>query len=108
MSRKKKYGFFHIGKNKLKYGTQDKPMQGEPNSNLDTYSKKTGRFHSRRKYGASGNAVVDLDVATNVHKDDHAHDIKGNDRSTDRPLTKKERREVNKAKRKRRFWNNGK
>ncbi len=103
-----KYRFFHIGKNKLKYGTQNKSMHGAPNSNLDTYNKKTGRFHSRRKYGASGHAVVDLDVATKVHPNDHAHDIKGNNRADGRPLTRKERREVNKAKRKRRFWNNGK
>ena len=103
-----KYRFFHIGKNKPKYGTQDKSMQGEPNSFLDTYRKKNGRFHSRRKYGTDGNAVVDLDVATAVHSEDHAHDINGNNRSKDRPLTKKERREINKAKRKRRFWNNGK
>ncbi len=107
MSRKKEYPFFHIGKNIPKYGTQDKPMKGEPNSNLDTYRKKNGKFHSRRKFDSTGNAYVDYDVATQVHKFDHAHDIDADRkiRSTPREnLTRKERRELKKAKRKRRFW----
>ena len=104
----KQYRFFHFGKGKTKNGKRDKPLTGEPNTYLDTYRKKNGKFHSRRKYGANGNAVVDLDVATQVHPDDHAHDINGNNRAKSRPLTESEHAEIEKAKRKRRFWNNGK
>jgi hypothetical protein len=87
------------------------PLFGVPNTNLDTYDKRSGRFKSRRKYGNDGNARVDLDKAhSNKYPFDHAHDINTNNdlpRSEyHRPLTRQERREINKASKKRRFWKN--
>lgn len=110
MSRKRKNNFFHI----FKGGKDDKavkPLQGAPNTNLDTYDKRDGRFKSRRKFGNDGNAVVDLDTAHIEGTNDHAHDIdvnKKQPRSDEhRNLTRKEKREINKAKRKRKGFNNG-
>ncbi|MDE6441609.1 MAG: hypothetical protein K2L12_02525 [Clostridia bacterium] len=112
MSRKQKRNFFHL----FKGGKDDKgttPLHGAPNTNLDTYDKRNGRFKSRRKFGKDGNAFVDLDTKHTCGVDyDHAHDInvknKKQPRSSEhRKLTRKERREVNKAKRKRKGWNNG-
>ena len=74
-------------------------MEGAPNSNLDTYNKKDGTFSSRRKFGKDGKAKKDHDVADHHKKDDHVHDIKGKNRDAlDRQPTKKEQREINKAK----------
>lgn len=114
MSRKQKRHFFHL----FKGGKDDKgttPLHGAPNTNLDTYDKRNGRFKSRRKFGKDGNAFVDLDTAHGCKSDigyDHAHDIdvknKVQPRSiVHRKLTRKERCEINKAKRKRKGWNNG-
>lgn len=107
MGRKQKYNFFHL----FKGGKNDKretPLHGAPNTNLDTYDKRNGSFKSRRKYGNNGNAYVDLNVKHKPNENDHAHDIdinKNKPRSDEhRKLTRKERRELNKAKRKRRFW----
>ena len=110
MSRKRKYNFFHI----FKGGKNDKVItdfKGVPNTNMDTYDKRNGRFKSRRKFGNDGKAFVDLDTADG-HKDyDHAHDIDVNKKpprsEEDRKLTRNERRELNKAKRKRKGFNNG-
>lgn len=107
MSRKRKNYFFHIFKGgKDNNGTT--PLKGAPNTNLDTYDMRNGRFKSRRKFGNDGNAVVDLDTADG-HKDyDHAHDIDVNKTpkrsKEDRELTRKEKRELNRAKRKRKGW----
>ncbi len=96
---------FHLGKG-FENDDQRTPMRGEPNTNLDTREKATGKLHSRRKFGADGKAVKDLDVGSDVHADDHAHDIifdgSKPDRQLKRNLSKKEQREINKAKKKRR------
>ena len=106
MARKHKPNkYFHVGKNTSKNDSNLTPFKGEPNSNLDTYIKKTGRFYRRRKYGRNGRAYVDLDTPHDHNTKDHAHNIEGNQRLPDRPLTKRERREMQKAKKKRRFWN---
>lgn len=105
MSRKRKYKYFSIGKNYPSNDSPITPLHGEPNSNLDTYRKKDGTFVKRRKYGRAGEAYVDLDAPHEHNKKDHAHDIVGDWRSPARPLISKETREMNKAKKKRRFWN---
>ncbi len=108
MSRKSKEKFFKIGKD-LKSDSHLKPLKGVPNTNLDTYKKSDGKIYSRRKFDKSGIAFVDLDIAHNSHnKSDHAHDIDIKlkiPRLKERELTKKEKKELNKAKKKRRFWN---
>ena len=81
------------------------PLVGPPNTNLDFYDKKTGKFIGRRKFGYDGKANKDLDKKHDSHgKTDHAHDYKGKSRGDERPLTSKEKREVYKASKKRRFW----
>lgn len=108
MSRKRKNNDFHV----FKGGKNDKghtPLYGAPNTNLDTYDKRNGRFKSRRKFGRNGNAYVDLDTGHICGvKQDHAHDIdvsKSNPRSeVHRKLTRKEKREINRAKQKRKGW----
>lgn len=108
MSRKRINQEFHIGKNISKNDAGRKSLSGASSSNLDTYNKYSGKFVSRRKYNQEGKAYVDIDVAHKSDGYDHAHDIdvtKVPPRSKEhRPLSKKERREINKAKRKRRFW----
>lgn len=95
---------FYIGKG-VKSDERLSPIQGVPNTNLDTYSKKDGKFKGRRKFGEDGFANKDLNVGHYDHnKQDHAHDYNGTLRSEKRNLTKKEQRELNKAKKKRRFW----
>ena len=77
------------------------PLSGVPNTNLDRYNKKTEKFVSRRKFGESGAAEKDLDVADRHKSYDHAHDFDGNRRSvSDRLLTKREQKEIKKQKRK--------
>lgn len=104
MSKKKSNPLFHHGKNIPKTDSPITPMKGEPNTNLDKYGKRDGKLRSRRKFGGDGNAVKDLDVAHKHNPQDHAHDIKNKERSGGRPLTKKEAKEFQKAKKKRRFW----
>lgn len=106
MSRKgRENKYFHIGKNRPKNDNKLTPLKGEPNTNLDTYHKESGKLHSRRKFGQDGSAVKDMDVADKHRPADHAHDFDGAVRSKSaRPLTKKERKEMEKAKKKRRFW----
>lgn len=105
MSRKRKNNQFSIGKNVPKNDSGRKPMYGAPNSNLDTYNKKDGTFRSRRKYGQSGYAIKDMDAADKHKPYDHVHDIDTDNRPhADRAPDKKEKRELKKAKRKRRFW----
>lgn len=108
MSKKHKpNNYFHVGTFVRKNDRVLTPLRGAPFGHLDTYVKRTGRIYRRRKYKWNGRAYVDLDVAEK-HKDyDHAHDIKGNNRSKDdRPLTKREKRELNRLKKKRRYWKN--
>ena len=105
--KKKENKNFHIGKN-IKTDNRLTSLRGEPNTNLDTYSKSNGRFRNRRKYGADGYALKDLSVGHYDHNFfDHAHDYNGVVRGAGRSLTIKEKREINKAKKKRRFWKNG-
>lgn len=109
MTRKKKVKtkIFQQGKGR-RSDELHSPLEGPPNTNLDFYDKKTGKFISRRKFGQDGTANKDLDKRHSSHgKMDHAHDFKGKKRGNERPLTSKEKREVNKASKKRRFWRNG-
>ena len=84
------------------------PLNGPANTNLDFYDKKTGKFVGRRKFGRDGTANKDLDKKHDSHGNkDHAHDYVEKKRGKERPLTAKEKREVDKATKKRRFWRNG-
>lgn len=105
MSRKRKYKYFSVGKNYPSNDSPITPLHGEPNSNLDTYRKKDGTFYRRRKFGSSGDAYLDLDTPHEHDSIDHAHDIYNGHRETRRELSKREKSEINKAKRKRRLWN---
>lgn len=107
MSKKKhkRNAFFHIGKNIPKNDRRNTPFAGEPNTNLDTYDKRSGKLRRRRKFGKDGRAYLDMDAPHLSNEHDHAHDIEGSVRMTGRSFNKKERREFDKAKRKRRFWN---
>ena len=107
--RKHRKGTFRVGKGIKPTDKGHAPLVGSPNSNLDTYYKETGKLHRRRKFGTDGRAVKDYDAADYHHSHDHAHDFNGTVRGNkSRNLTKQERREFEKAKRKRRFWNNDK
>ena len=111
MGRKPKFNFFFIRKGKPKTNERLTEFEGEPNSNMDKYDMRNGKFVSRRKFNNEGKAYIDLDVATPVHNFDHAHDIDADKQSRSFPreeLSRKERRELRKAKRKRKGWNNGK
>ena len=105
MSKKKKETkLFHLGKG-IKTDKRLTPRKGEPNTNLDTYGKDDGKIRNRKKYGKDGFAVKDLSVGHKDHnKEDHAHDYNNEKRSEKRALTAKEKRELEKAKKKRRFW----
>ncbi len=105
MSRKRKNNQFYWSKDVPKTDNGRKPFVGSPNSNMDTYDKKDGRFSSRRRFGNDGYAVKDLDIADSHKSYDHVHEITYNYRSLDdRKPSKQEQREINKAKKKRRFW----
>ena len=96
--------FFH-GKGIPKNTHGKKPMKWVPSTYLDTYNAKTGRFRARRKFGEDGWAYKDMDIADSHKNSDHIHDIKSSSRSSeDRNPTKKEQKELNKAKKKRKFW----
>ena len=105
MSKKKKgTSLFHQGKER-KDDICHTSFNGPSNTNLDTYRKGDGRLHQRRKYGADGYAVKDYDMPDYSKKYEHVHDIsRETGRGEKRPPNKKEQREINKAKRKRRFW----
>ena len=65
-----------------------------------------GTNYPRRKYGKDGYAEKDYDVS-NYHKEyDHIHDISPltGRNPVDRKPSKKEKREIDKAKKKRRIW----
>jgi len=95
---------YHSGKG-IKNDDRRTPFVGEPNTNLDTREKRSGKLTQRRKFGPDGKAKVDYDVAHKSHRDyDHGHDIVGKERKEARPLTKKEKREIEKAKKKRKVW----
>lgn len=95
--------FFH-GKGILKTARGQKPMKWIPWTYIDTYNVETGKFRSRRKFGFNGWAYKDMDVADEKHPRDHIHAIKfGNRSKKTRDLNKVEKKEFEKAKRKRRF-----
>ena len=103
MGRNKKRNItYQYGKGIRRLDTRS-DIKGVPNTNVDFYDKDTGKFVMRRKIGSNGFAQKDLDKAHNTHnKNDHVHDFDGLTRGNERPLTKKERREINKASNKRR------
>lgn len=96
----------HLGKGLKTDGHTS--FYGEPNTNLDTYRKQDGVFRKRRKFGNDGFAVKDYDMPDEHKKWVHVHQIsreRGRDPNGVKP-NKKEYREINKAKKKRRFWRN--
>jgi hypothetical protein len=83
------------------------PIEGVPNTNIDFYNEKTGTLHRRRKIGENGKAKKDMDVGypNSRESNDHVHDWDNNKRSPKREPTKQEKRELDRAKRKRRSKN---
>lgn len=80
------------------------PLTGAPNTNLDFYEINTGKFRGRRKFDKNGNAEKDLDIKHKGHKNgDHVHRYVGQIRCSPEELNKKEKREIKKAKKKRRL-----
>ena len=102
MSRKP-YKQFHHGKGISKTPFGQKPMKWFPWTYIDTYNADTGRFRSRRKFGSDGWAYKDLDTPDNHKPYDHVHNIQKGNRAPDRKPNKQERKEFEKAKKKRRF-----
>ena len=102
MSRKP-YKQFHHGKGISKTAYDRKPMKWFPWTYIDTYNVDNGMFRSRRKFGSDGWAYKDLDTSDNHKPYDHVHDIQKGKRSSDRKPNKQERKEFEKAKKKRRF-----
>ena len=101
MSKKSGHDSFVIGKGVR--GDVHVPMKGPPNTNMDRHRKDNGRFFYRRKFGPDGYAIKDYDVSDWHKSDDHVHDIFDKRAQKSRKPSKKERREINKAKKKRRF-----
>ena len=101
--KRKPYKQFHCGKKFPKTPCKSKPFKWIPFSYIDTYHIATGRFRSRRKYGYNGTAYIDLDIAHDGYPRDHVHDIINGVRLGHRFPNKYERRELEKAKKKRRF-----
>ena len=101
----KRYEKFYHGKGISKNDISSKPLCAEPNSYIDSYVKKNGKFASRRKFNNKGKAYIDLDTGHNHRPFDHVHDlISVHDFHKDYRLpTKREKRELKKAKKKRRF-----
>ena len=61
MSKRFKFSkIFYFGKGIQKADTQRTPIKGVPNTNIDFYEKKTGKFHRRRKLNSKGQAYKDL------------------------------------------------
>ena len=77
---------------------------GAPNSNIDFYDLDSGKLIMRRKINNFGLAQKDLDKwHITLNSQDHAHDYVNKKRDKERPLSKKEKRELIKASRKRRI-----
>ncbi len=101
---RKAYKQFFQGKGIPKSTRGSKPMKWFPWSYLDTYNAETGNFRSRRKFGSDGWAYKDMDTADEKHPRDHIHDIDRGYRSKKaRDPAKTEKKELTKAKKKRRF-----
>lgn len=101
----RKYKSFYQGKGISKNDKSAKPLRAESNTFVDTYDKKTGIFKSRRKYNGQGNAYRDLDVGHEHRPFDHVHDFSTREdiHKNFRLPDKREKTELKKAKRKRRF-----
>ncbi len=95
---------FYRGKGIPNTNNDNTPLIGPANSNIDIYDKTSGCFESRRKFDSQGYAKKDLDMPHTSHNTAHRHDFDGKKRGVARNLTKKEKREIYKAQRKRRFW----
>lgn len=101
---KRSYKQFICGKGVPKSAKASKPMKWIPKSYIDTYSIATGNFRSRRKFGSNGWVYKDMDVADQHRPYDHVHDIKMRVRSKIPRLPNFiEKKELDKAKKKRRF-----
>lgn len=80
------------------------PIKWEANSYIDTYNVQTGKFRSRRKFDKDGWAYKDMDTADDHRPYDHIHDWNDRQRAkVPRKPNKKEKAELKKAKKKRRF-----
>lgn len=101
--KKRSYKQFHHGKGMTKTTFGSRPMTWIPGTYIDTYNSETGKFRSRRKFGKDGWAYKDLDTADHHKPYDHVHDINKGKRFDDRHPSKSERKEFQKAKKKRRF-----
>ena len=101
MSKSYKQFFHSKGISKTTHGR--KPMKWHPWSYLDTYNAETGKFRSRRKFGSDGWAYKDMDTADHHKPYDHIHDIHKGKRFGNRKPSKVEKKELEKAKKKRRF-----
>ncbi len=99
----KQYKQFFYSKGMPKTTLGRKPMKWFPWSYLDAYNTETGKFRSRRKFGPDGWAYKDMDTADNHKPYDHVHDICKGKRFDDRKPSKAEKKEFEKAKKKRRF-----
>ena len=87
MSKKKvPTKIFFVGKGQ-KSDERYSPLVGVPNTNLDFYNKKTGKFTGRRKFDEHGNAKKDLDKVHPTHfgSNDHAHDYEGKNAEMNAP-----------------------
>ena len=106
MPRKgKTAAIFYHGKNLKKSDSTRTPTRGEPNSNIDFYNRKSGKFHRRRKINSQGRAYKDMDMPDISESKKHVHDYsESGGRSEPREPSKKELREMQKASKKRRFW----
>ena len=96
---KKRFLVSHQKGEKLHRG-ESNSFNGYPNSNRDSYRYPTGEIHRRRKFDINGYAYLDYDYADDTHEKDHIHDIVGEVRKPDRNPTKKERKEMLRAKKK--------
>ena len=105
MSDQKKRGYKSFYKGKGIKGEGNISFEGAPNTNIDVYRKKDGQFIQRRKIGQNGYALKDYDMA-DAHKPfDHVHDISPitGRNAQHRSPNKQEKREIQKAKNKRRL-----
>ena len=91
MSKKFKFSrIFYFWKGIPKSDNQRTPIKGVPNTNIDFYEKRTGKFHRRRKINSKGLAFKDLDMPDINENIRHVHDYAENGkRSVMRNPTKK-------------------
>ena len=103
--KKKRPIMYYYGKGIKKTISNRSPIYGEPNSNIDFRGIDDGTLHRRRKIGYNGVAIKDYDSPDQHKPYIHVHDFVGEVRSPeDRPPTKREAREYNKARSKKKKW----